>query len=569
MNERPSNKRERVEAMWSADPGARDLLRGARNADEARWRFVDYLDRRQLARDSEATDAALRVLRNVISERCERQSGARCLPHLLRLAVDPSGSELSEVGEGFLEEFRHLFAASVGSSVSCYSSASSSLDDAGREVGDCLSRYVGGLDGDLCAERENNRRRILDHFGASLEQWYDWRWHIDHVLRDSKTLSRVVDLDPEERDVLERAECSDIPFAVTPYYASLMERSPNGDRTRSLRIQVFPSRHNVEEMIAHRGRGVAAADYMCELETSPVESVVRRYPTVAIVKPHHGCAQLCTYCQRNWEQGASVSEDDIERMAGWLDEHKEIVEVLVTGGDAFAMTDDSIRFVLERLVRIEHVERIRFCTRMPVVLPQRVTEELANLIASFVVPGRRDMCVVTHFQHVAEVTPDAVRAVQMFTGRGVAVYNQSVFTVQNARRFELAALRRALGLAGVIPYYTFAAKDKPESHDIRVPIARLKQERREESRMLPGISRTDALVFNVPRWGKVELSSNRHEVIMIAKDGARVYSFEPWNSSVAIAPRFIYKDIPISDFLTRMSELGENPADYESIWHYY
>jgi lysine 2,3-aminomutase len=566
MNEPLPNKLQMVEDMWDGDTGIRDLFREAHCVGEARWRFVDYLDRRQLTRDSEAEAAALRVLRNVVSERCESQSGAECLSYLVRLAAGPDTSVLSEVGEGFLQEFKHLFATVAGSASGCRGFVPFDLGDAGGEVKACLGRYASGLDEGLCSERESNRRRIMGHFGASEEQWGDWRWHIDNAIRDSRTVSHIVDLDPEERVALERAESSGIPFSVTPYYASLMEGSPGVSRTRSLRIQVFPSSHNVEQMVAHRGNGVKAFDYMGELEMSPVESLVRRYPAVAVIKPHHGCAQLCTYCQRNWQD---EEDADVEPMLEWLDEHDEIAEVLVTGGDAFAMSDDRISFILERLARMGHIRRIRFCTRMPVVLPQRVTDELADLVASFVSPGRRDVCVVTHFQHVTEVTPDAVRAVRMFLGRGVTVYNQSVFTMQNARRFEMAALRRELGLAGVIPYYTFAAKDKPESRDIRVPIARLLQERHEESRMLPGLSRTDALVFNIPRWGKVELSSNRHEVIMIAPSGARIYSFEPWNGCASGAPRFIHEDIPICEFLARMKGLGEDPADYGSIWHYY
>jgi lysine 2,3-aminomutase len=158
--------------------------------------------------------------------------------------------------------------------------------------------------------------------------------------------------------------------------------------------------------------------------------------------------------------------------------------------------------LLEQIASIPHVERIRIGSRMPVVLPQRLTDELVQGIACYHEPGRREIALITHFEHAYEVTPEAQAAVQKFRKAGMAVYNQAVFTVENSRRFELAALRRWLRLIGVDSYYTFNTKGKQETKEYRVPMARLQQEVKEEARLLPGLWRTDEPVYNVPGLGK-------------------------------------------------------------------
>jgi lysine 2,3-aminomutase len=180
-----------------------------------------------------------------------------------------------------------------------------------------------------------------------------------------------------------------------------------------------------------------------------------------------------------------------------------------------------------------------------------------------------EISIVTHFEHPYEISPDALKSVQDLRKTGIMVYNQQVFTFENCRRFETVALRLALKQIGVDPYYTFNTKGKEETDHFRVPIARILQERKEEARLIPGLSRTDEPVFNIPGLGKNHLRAwQHHDLIMISPDGERVYEFHPWEKNIALAPTYVYRDVPIGRFLQRLTERGEPIEEYESIWYY-
>ena len=274
---------------------------------------------------------------------------------------------------------------------------------------------------------------------------------------------------------------------------------------------------------------------MKEGQTSPVDLVTRRYPMIAILKPYNTCAQICVYCQRNWEidnvtraENALASDEQIERALQWFREHPKVTEVLITGGDPALMDDDVLVELLQKVSDIKHVSRIRIGTRLPVVLPMRFTDRLVTTIGRFHRPPGQDLCLVTHFEHPYEITPEAVEVVQKLRMQGLAVYNQQAFTIENSRRFETAATRMLLKQIGVDPYYTFNTKGKEETSFYRVPIARLLQERKEEARLLPGLSRTDEPVFNIPALGKNHLRAwQNHDLIMISPSGRGYMSSIP------------------------------------------
>ena len=226
--------------------------------------------------------------------------------------------------------------------------------------------------------------------------------------------------------------------------------------------------------------------------------------------------------------------------------------------------------MLRKLSRIEHVERIRIGTRTPVTLPQRITDSLIRVISRFHAPGKREILIVTHFEHSYEITPQSMDGVQKFLRNGIKVYNQLVYTRYNSRKFEAAALRLKLCLIGVTPYYTFNTKGKEETDDYRVPIPRLLQEQHEEARLLPGSARTDEIVFNVPGLGKNYLRAvQNRDVISLLPDGRRVYEFHPWEKKLQLANTYVYTDVSIYKYLKRLKAMGENTSLYRTIWYYY
>jgi len=232
--------------------------------------------------------------------------------------------------------------------------------------------------------------------------------------------------------------------------------------------------------------------------------------------------------------------------------------------------DGMLSDLLTRFAGMPHVKHLRLGTRLPVVLPMRFTDRLVSIIEGANQPPHLEISVVTHFEHPYEVTPDALKAVQSLRKKGIMVYNQQVFTFENCRRFETVALRLELKKIGVDPYYTFNTKGKEETLHFRVPIARILQERKEEARLIPGLSRTDEPVFNIPGLGKNHLRAwQHHDLIMISPEGERIYEFHPWEKNISLAPTYIYRDVPIGRFLQRLEERGENIEEYESIWYYF
>ena len=315
---------------------------------------------------------------------------------------------------------------------------------------------------------------------------------------------------------------------------------------------------------------------MVEGDTSPIDGITRRYPGIVILKPVLTCPQICVYCQRNWQiqdvtsSDAALGKKKLAQALDWIGKTREISEVLVTGGDPLILSDERLEMILSRLAQMEHVLRIRVGTRTPVTLPQRITESLARTITRFHEPGRREVIIITHFEHPTEITSEAMQAVQRFRLFGVEVYNQMVFTYYNSRKFEAATLRQKLRLIGVTPYYTFNTKGKEETDDYRVPIARLLQEQQEEARLFPGTVRTDEIVFNVPRLGKNYLRAGQNrDMIAILPDGRRVYEFHPWEKRMALMDTYVYTDVSIDDYLKRLQLDGEQLKDYNSIWYYY
>jgi lysine 2,3-aminomutase len=325
-----------------------------------------------------------------------------------------------------------------------------------------------------------------------------------------------------------------------------------------------------------RGTRDEELDFMQERNTSPIDLVTRRYPNIAILKPYNTCPQICVYCQRNWEidevmaPGAMADWSTIEAAVRWIGEHPAIHEVLITGGDPLLLEDGEMARLLDLVCSLPAVRRVRLGTRTPVTLPMRLTEPLAELLGRYRIPGAREIVVVTHVQHPYEVNPEMVGAVERLRTRGIPVYNQLVYAFFVSRRFEAALLRRLLRQAGIEPYYTFLPKGKDETDDYRVPLSRLLQEQAEEARLLPGLTRADEAVYNVPRLGKNNLRAGQHrDLLTVLPDGTRMYEFHPWEKNIVPQRSYVGAVVPILEYLERLEAVGEDPAEYESIWYYF
>jgi lysine 2,3-aminomutase len=593
--------KDRILKILEIVPTLRDILLADRALEEKR-RDIRYFLSDILMKTFEddpaipplewiATRNAVNVFRSILSSRNERLADFGLLAYLEALLHGRPGDGFRPPSPGFLAELEHLV-RSVAGRTDLYSDRvppfvkhsgrkaarmrSADLSRMARNSRKFMARYADGLADETIRRRSFARARILEHFGGTDLEWEDWRWHVRNIVRDAGALDRLVALTDEEREAVRLAREYRLPFGITPYYLSLFDDEAGGDRDRAVRAQVIPTLRYVRRMKANRDRADCSMDFMIERDTSPIDGVTRRYPHIVILKPVLTCPQICVYCQRNWEiedvhsDQAALGPEKLDRAIAWIADTPEITEVLVTGGDPFLLSDRRIEDILARVAAIDHVERIRIGTRTPVTLPMRITEDLARAVNRFHSPGRREVILVTHFEHPYEITPAAMEAVQKFRRYGMEVYNQLVYTFYNSRRFETAALRHRLRLIGVTPYYTFNTKGKAETDDYRVPIARLLQEQHEEARLMPGSVRTDEIVFNVPKLGKNYLkAAQHHDVISILPDGRRVYEFHPWEKKLALVDTYVYTDVSIHDYLRRLRAIGERTEDYRSIWYYY
>jgi len=537
-----------------------------------------------------ARDAIL-TLKNMLSARSERLADFSLFKYIDDLINRSGNNDHKNPSEGFFVELEHLLRGVMGKA-GIYSDKlpafqkyegrraatlrSKDLSRMMRAARGFMDRYACGLDEDVVRQRSKNKTRILKHFKATELEWGKWTWQVSHVIRDADTLASLVELTAEEYQGISLAHENRIPFGVTPYYASLIDQEPGTGRDTAVRKQVIPSPQYVTRMKELRDRSEPTMDFMLERDTSPVDGITRRYPGIVILKPILACPQICVYCQRNWEIEEACSPDaamgrkQLDKAIEWIANTPEIIEVLITGGDPLLLPTAYLENLLFRLSKIRHVERIRIGTRTPVTLPQRITDSLVRDINHFHHPGKREIIIVSHFEHPYEITPQCLEAVQKFRRYGIDIYNQLVFTFYNSRKFEAALLRHKLRLIGVTPYYTFNTKGKEETDEYRVPLVRLLQEQQEEARLLPGTVRTDEIVFNVPSLGKNYLRARQnHDLISILPDGKRVYEFHPWEKNLTLVDTYVYTDVSIYDYIKRLQSIGENPADYKTIWYYY
>nr|MEB3825053.1 KamA family radical SAM protein [Desulfurococcales archaeon] len=480
-----------LEELWREDPAVYEILRTSSTLEEARRRLFEYLN--ELEWDYytgkrvehplvEATaHDAIKVFRNIISPRNEEYSGFSALYYLWRIARGDEKA-LEEVDVGFLLEFKHLFKA-INARPDIYPARyaeglpyvdfrrmhgrqagiarSNYLDMLARRMNEYLNKYPCGLDPQVIEARKKNKQRILEYFGGSEDDWYDYKWHFRNVLKGTKGLMALKELTkiPEEYErSIELAIKFKVPFGISPYYLHLFDLDNPGTFDHQPRSQVLPPLHTVSEIIAHRDEREYYFDFMGEHDTSPHPLITRRYPMVAIIKASNTCPQICVYCQRNWEIETALdprgvpSRKNIDEAIDWFAEHPEIKDVLITGGDPFILSDDFlIDHIVKRLAELDHIVHIRIGTRILVTVPMRITEETAEKLGSYVEPGKRNVTVVTHVESASEVTPEMGEAVEKIKKNGMYIYNQQVFTFWVSRRFETVKLRMALKKVGIDP----------------------------------------------------------------------------------------------------------------------
>ncbi len=283
------------------------------------------------------------------------------------------------------------------------------------------------------------------HFpSVSDEEWGDWRWQAAHRYRKLADLEQVIELSSSERAGIERGG-SMLPVAITPYYMSLL--SPD-DPTQGLRRTVIPTLH---EFVRLPGE---ADDPLGEDSHSPVPGLVHRYPDRVLLLALDYCTTYCRYCTRSRVVGngeLNASQARLERAFEYIRRTPSIRDVLLSGGDPLSLKDDKLDWILTRLREIPHVEFIRIGTKMPAVLPQRITPQLIDVLKK-----HHPVWMSVHFVHPDECTPESFAACARLADAGVPLGAQAVLLKGvNDDVDTLRELTHRLLLMRVRPYYLY------------------------------------------------------------------------------------------------------------------
>jgi lysine 2,3-aminomutase len=307
------------------------------------------------------------------------------------------------------------------------------------------------------AGRAAFRRRYFP--GASAREWNDWQWQMAHSLRDLRGLERVFVLSDDERLAVARLR-KGLPIMITPYYAGLMDR---GNPADPLRRTMIPVR---AEFV--RGPG-ERDDPLGEERHTPVEGIVHTYPSKALFLVTDHCATYCRYCTRARVVGSGELAPDPGRWdAGlrYIEQHTEIRDVLLSGGDPLTLSDARLDRLLGRLRAIKHIEIVRIGTKLPAVLPQRITPALARVLRR-----HHPLWISVHFTHPAELTPEATRACERLVDAGIPLANQTVLLAGvNNDAGTMQRLFEGLLRLRVKPYYLHQCDAVTGSAQFRTPV---------------------------------------------------------------------------------------------------
>ena len=276
------------------------------------------------------------------------------------------------------------------------------------------------------------------------EGWNDWKWQFRNRITTVEQLEKVLPLgDKEKRDI---SDClKTFRMAITPYYASLMDPK---DPMCPIRMQAVPS------VLEKRVLPYEMADPLNEEGDSPVRNIVHRYPDRVLFIVTHQCSMYCRHCTRRrtvGEEDRIITKAEVEEAVSYIERTPQVRDVLLSGGDPLTMDDAVLEDIIARLRRIEHVEIIRIGTRVPVVMPMRITPALTFMLKKY-----QPIWINTHFNHPRELTPEAQKACAAIVDAGIPLGNQSVLLRGiNDNADTMKELLLKLVKARVRPYYLY------------------------------------------------------------------------------------------------------------------
>jgi lysine 2,3-aminomutase len=293
------------------------------------------------------------------------------------------------------------------------------------------------------------------------EKWNDWIWQLTNTIRTLDDLKKVIKLTPEEEEGV-RISTKTIPLNITPYYAALMNPT---DVRCPIRMQSVPIGEEINKT------KYDLEDPLEEDEDSPVAGLTHRYPDRVLFLVTNQCSMYCRYCTRrrfSGQIGMGVPKKQLDGAIDYIRNTPEVRDVLLSGGDGLLINDNILEYILKNLREIPHVEIIRIGTRAPVVFPQRITENLCNILKKY-----HPVWLNTHFNTSIEITEESKRACEMLVDAGVPVGNQAVILAGiNDSVPIMKKLMHDLVKIRVRPYYIYQCDLSEGIGHFRAPISK-------------------------------------------------------------------------------------------------
>jgi lysine 2,3-aminomutase len=292
-------------------------------------------------------------------------------------------------------------------------------------------------------------------------EWNDWHWQVRNRIKSTKDLEKYLPLIAKEKEDMDNI-LNKFRMSITPYYLCLMD--PDNSNC-PMRLQAVPS---VQEM--HVGK-FDMEDPLAEDTDSPVPGLTHRYPDRVLFLITDMCSMYCRHCTRRRFAGhhdKAMPKERIDKSIEYIRNHPEVRDVLLSGGDALLVSDDILEDIISRLREIDHVEIIRLGTRTPVVLPQRITEDLVNMLKKY-----HPIWINTHFNHYDEITMESKAAIDRMANAGIPLGNQSVLLKGiNDSVTIMKKLVQRLAYIRVRPYYIYQCDLSLGIEHFRTPVSK-------------------------------------------------------------------------------------------------
>jgi len=304
-------------------------------------------------------------------------------------------------------------------------------------------------------------RRNLYFPDATDEQWNDWHWQVRNRITTAEDLNKYFKLDQSELDIISDV-LGQFRMAITPYYLTLINPDNPND---PVRLQAVPAvgelhidQHDLEDPLHEDGDSV-------------VPGLTHRYPDRVLFLITDMCSMYCRHCTRRrfaGQQDSGSKMDNVDLAIDYIRNHPEVNDVLLSGGDALLVSDARLEYIIKELRTIDHVGVIRLGSRTPVVMPQRITKDLVNMLKKY-----HPIWVNTHYNHSKELTPEAKIALDMMADAGIPLGNQSVLLkgVNDCVNIMKKLVKRLIILR-VRPYYIYQCDLSQGIAHFRTPVSK-------------------------------------------------------------------------------------------------